>query len=247
MSTTTERKPFIAPVVDNAAQFIKKRGAVTVSELAEYLSAAGINVSGDAELTGEELAYRWRRKKFLELPVIASGSIEFVRTIAALLVNRTVDLDASNPALLKLTWDGRWDAHHEAPQPKRHKSRTGGHYHVLIVRDPGGPQQVAECWEDKFDLGFASQLLDEYLRDIVHEGWDAIFIVGCGPDRCRRDEICNLPVEEWGAPHWADDTTVSPGVEDSCNAPGSEQAFRAFRDLINKTVGVDGQSRAREH
>jgi hypothetical protein len=214
MSTTTERKPFIAPVIDNAAQFIKERGAVTVSELAEYLSAADVNISGDTELTGEELAYWWRkcRPEFLGLPVIAFGSTEFVRTIAALLINRTVDLDATNPAVLKLTWDGRWGAHRES-QPNIYKSRTGGHYHILTVRDPGGSQQVAECWEGGSDLVLAQQYLDEvYLRDFVDEGWDAIWIVGCGSDRCRRDEICNLPVEEWGAPYWGD-TTVFPGIE----------------------------------
>ncbi|CPR10492.1 hypothetical protein BN971_01881 [Mycobacterium bohemicum DSM 44277] len=57
MSTTRERKPFIAPVIDVAAEFIKKRGAVTVSELAVYLSAVGVNVRGDDEFTGKELAY----------------------------------------------------------------------------------------------------------------------------------------------------------------------------------------------
>jgi hypothetical protein len=52
---------------------------------------------------------------------------------------------ATNPALLKLTWDGRWDACREASQPTGYKSRTGGHYHIRIVRDPGGPQQVADA------------------------------------------------------------------------------------------------------
>jgi hypothetical protein len=118
-------------------------------------------------------------------------------------VNRTVDLDATNPALLKLTWDGRWDAHREASTPMKDKSRTGGHYHILTVRDPGGSEQVVKCEEGESDLGFACQYLDDvYLRDSVDEGWDAIWIVGCGPDRCRRHEICNLPVEEWGEPHW---------------------------------------------
>jgi hypothetical protein len=131
------RKPFIAPVVDLAAQFIKKRGAVTVSELAVYLSAAGVNVRGDDEFAGEELAYFWpTREEVPALPVIASGSTEFVRTIAALLVNRTVDLDATNPALPKLTWDGRWDAHRAASTPVKDKSRTAGHYHILSVRAP---------------------------------------------------------------------------------------------------------------
>jgi hypothetical protein len=49
------------------------------------------------------------------------------------------------------------------------------------------------------DLGVACQYLDEiYLRETIDEGWEAIWIVGCGPDRCRRDKICDLPVEEWG-------------------------------------------------
>jgi hypothetical protein len=204
------RKPFIAPVVDIAAQFIKQRGAVTVSELAVYLSAAGINVRGDDEFAVPEL------------PVIASGSTEFVRTIAALLVNRRFDLDATNPALLKLT--SRWYDDREASTPMKDNSHTGGHYHTLTVRDPGGSQQIAECWESDRDLGSAQQYLDEfYLPDSFDEGWDAIYIVGCGPDRCRRDEICNLPVEEWGPPHWVN-TTVFPGVDDSFNAPNSELA-----------------------
>jgi hypothetical protein len=218
------RKPFIVPVVDIAAQFIKKRGAVTISELAIHLSAAGVNVRGGDEFAGEELAPLWRRRKEVPaVPVIASGSTEFVRTIAAVLVNRTVDLDATNPAVLKLTWDGRWDDDREASTPMKDKSRTGGHYHTLTVRDPGGSQQIAECWEGERDLGLAQQYLDDvYVRDSVDEGWDAIWIVGCGPDRCRRDEICNLPVEEWGPPHWAD-TTVFSG-DDSFNAPNSELA-----------------------
>jgi hypothetical protein len=220
MSTPTERKPFIAPVVDLAAQFIEKRGAVTVSELAEYLSAAGVNVSGDAELTGEELAYFLRRKQFLELPVIASGSAEFVGTVAALLVNRGgIDLDATNSAQLELSWD---DGRRSGMRPKTHPTRckgphTSGHYHVLQVRDPGGPQQVAECWEDEMSLSHAQQYLDELVvRNAgvdcgiaVDEGWDGIWIVGCGPNRCRRDEICNLPVEEWGEPHWSGEALLS--------------------------------------
>src|ERR1700741_4702397 len=153
------RKPFIAPVVDVAAHFINKRGAVTVSELAVYLSAAGVNVRGDDEFAGEELAYLWRRKKEVPaLPVIASGSTQFVRTIAALLVNRTVDLDATNPALLKLTWDGLWYA---PSTPMKVKNRARGHYHTLTVRDPGGSQQIAECSEDERDLSHAQQYLDE--------------------------------------------------------------------------------------
>jgi hypothetical protein len=225
MSTSTERKPFIAPVVDIAAQFIRKRGAVTVSELAIYLSAAGLNVSGDAELTDEELGYLWRQRNEVPAqPVIASGSAEFVQAIAALLVNRTVDLDATNPALLKLTWDGRWDAHREASTPVKDKSRTAGHYHILTVRDPGGSQQVAECDGDEWHLGFLCQYLDEvYLREFIDEGWDAIWVVGCGSDRCRRDEICNLPVEEWGEPHWVGEGVVL-GALDCGGAPESELA-----------------------
>jgi hypothetical protein len=222
VSTTTERTPFIKPLIDSAAQFIKERGAVTVSELAEHLTAAGVNVRGDAELTGEELAYLRNRQEFLALPVIASGSTEFVRITAALLVNRTVDLDATNPALTKLTWDGRWDAYREASPPKKHRSLTGGHYHILNVRNPGGRQQIAECCEPECDLGLAQQYLDEiYLRHNVHEGWDAIWIVGCGPDRCRGDEICNQPVAEWGEPHWHDHA-VFPAAQDSGGASEDE-------------------------
>jgi hypothetical protein len=87
-------------VTDIAAEFIKRRGAATVSELAVYLSAAGVNVRGDNEFAGEELAYLWRKRQEVPaLPVIASGSTAFVRTIAALLVNRTVDLGCHQPRL----------------------------------------------------------------------------------------------------------------------------------------------------
>ena len=89
-------------------------------------------------------------------------------------------------------------------------------------RDRGGPQQIAECWEGHCGLDFAQQYLDEiYLRHYVDEGWDAIWVVGCGPERCRRDEICNLPVEEWGSPHWAGETAFL-AAEDSGDAPESE-------------------------
>ncbi|MGA9357935.1 MAG: hypothetical protein WBW75_07950 [Mycobacterium sp.] len=143
MSTTTERTPFIAPLVDKAAQFIKERGAAAISELAEYLSAAGINVSGDAELTGEELAYYWRREELQILPVIASGSGEFVWTIAALLVNRTVDLDTSNLALLKLTWYGDL----EASEQKRVKSHAEGHLAQALRRGDGRvPEALHRAW-----------------------------------------------------------------------------------------------------
>jgi hypothetical protein len=80
---------------------------------------------------------------------VVVGGAEFVQIAAALLVNRTVVLDVSDPAVLKLKWDGRWDAHRAASQPNRYKSRTGGHYHLLSVRDPGGPQQIAECAEPR--------------------------------------------------------------------------------------------------
>jgi hypothetical protein len=233
MSTRT---PFIAPVVDIAAQFIKNRGAVTVSELAVYLSAAGVNVVGDAEFAGEELAYLLGQSEELAyllgkevpaLPVIASGSTEFVRTIAALLVNRRFDLDATNPALLKLTWDGRWDDDREASTPMKDKSRTGDHYHILKVRDPGRSQQIAECWAgDDFGLAlqhFRQAYFEVYFRDSVNEGWDATCYIKCGPDRCRRDDICDPAAEESGSLHWAD-TTVFPGVDDSFNAPNSELA-----------------------
>ena len=229
MSTRT---PFIAPVVDIAAQFIKKRGAITVSELAVYLSAAGLNVSGDAELTGEELMYLWPRRKeapalpvirsgrtgFAARPVIASGRPEFVRTIAALLVNRTVDLDATNPALIKLTWDGPWDAHFEASTPVEDESRTAGHYHILIVRDPGGSQQVAECDEAECRLDLLCCYLDEVWPYYFDEGWDAIWIIECGPERCRRNEICNLPVQEWGEPHWVGNASF-PALTTSSTHP----------------------------
>ncbi|SPM40518.1 Mycobacterium numidiamassiliense ORFan [Mycobacterium numidiamassiliense] len=194
---TTESRPFVAPLVDKAAQFIESQGWVTVSELAEFLDAAGVNVHGDVELTGRDLACTSRRDRFLPLDVIASGSLQFVRIVAALLINRAVDLDAANTALVKLTSAGC-----DAARTKV-KSPTGGHYHVLTVRDPGGSQQVAECWEGHDSLSTIEQYLDEIvLRDAVDEGWDAFYIVGCGLDRRRCDEISALSVEEWGAPYW---------------------------------------------
>lgn len=57
-------------------------------------------------------------------------------------------------------------------------------------------------------MGFASQYIDLiYVHNIIKfraidEGWEGIWIVGCGPDRCRRDEICDLPAEEWGQPYF---------------------------------------------
>ncbi len=171
------------------------RGAVTISQLVGHLAWAGVNLDGNDELTGEELAHYRGDKRLAALPVIATGSNEFVLITLALLVNRTVKLDFSNPALVKLIWDGRGNI-----PCCDYKTRTAGHYHVLFVRDPGGPEQVAQSWEGKYDLTFACQYLDEiYLRDTIDEGWEAIWVVGCGPDRCRRDEICSLPVEERGS------------------------------------------------
>ncbi|ORA15560.1 hypothetical protein [Mycobacterium asiaticum] len=87
-------------------------------------------------------------------------------------MNRTADLDAANPAVLKLTWGARWNAHREASTPMKDKSRAGCHYHILTVRVPGGSQQIAECWEGEWDLGLAQQYLDEvYLHNSVDEGW----------------------------------------------------------------------------
>jgi hypothetical protein len=40
-----------------------------------------------------------------------------------------------------------------------------------------------------------------YLPETINEGWEAIWSVGCGPGRCRSDDMCNLPVEAWGEPH----------------------------------------------
>jgi hypothetical protein len=109
MTTTTKRTPFIAPAVAGAAEFIEARGAVTISELAEHLAGAGVNLDGDDELTGEELARYRGDKRFAALPVIATGSTEFVLITVALLVNRNVELDFSNPTLVKLIWGGQWD------------------------------------------------------------------------------------------------------------------------------------------
>lgn len=210
MTTTTKRAPFIAPLVDGAAEFIKTRGAVTISELAAYLAGAGVDVRGDDELTGEELAYYRRNKDFAALPVITTGSQKFMLITLALLVNRQVKLDFSDPALIKLIWDGRGDV-----SCRDDKTPTGGHYHILTVRDPGGPEQVAECSEDKCDLS-ACQFVDAVdPSDHIDEGWEAIWIVGCGPDRCRRDEICDLPVEEWGKPYWGGDAVYAPAADEN--------------------------------
>jgi hypothetical protein len=58
-----------------------------------------------------------------------------------------------------------------------------------------------------------------YLPETIDEGWEAIWIVGCGPDRCRRDEICDLPVEEWGKPHWRDYAVYGAAVHDDDENP----------------------------
>jgi hypothetical protein len=198
-STTSERTPFIAPLVDKATQFIKEHGAVTISELAEYLSTAGVNADGDEELTGKELAYFRRKKGFQDIPVIASGSFEFLRIIAAVLVNRNVKLDAANRAQAKLVCDG---SDYCAVPPEKYRGFTGGHYHILTVRDLGDPQQIAQCWREETSLTLVRSYADEDFRLGIDEGWDAIWIVGCGPDRCRKEEICKLSVYEWGDPYW---------------------------------------------
>ena len=209
MTTTKKRSLFIARKVDGAAEFIEARGAVTISELAEYLAGTGVDVRGDDGLTGNQLAYHGRDRNFSALPVIATGSTEFVLIMLALLVNRNVELDFSDPALIKLTWGGRWDEPAQR-KPCEIKTPSGGHYHILEVRDPGGPEQVTKCWEGKSDLTFACQYIDDiYLRETIDEGWEAIWIIGCGPDRCRRDEICDLPVEEWGKPYWGGDAVYA--------------------------------------
>ena len=102
------------------------------------------------------------------------------------------------------------------------KQRSPAHYHILSVRDPGGPHQVAECAEQTTtDPGFTRQYLDEIHRSVWAEGhipfdgWDAIWIVGCGPGACRRGEICDLPVEEWGEPYFERDRRSAPDANDS--------------------------------
>jgi hypothetical protein len=206
--TKTKRTPFIAPLVDGAAKFIEARGAVTIDQLAEYLVGAGVDVRGHDVLNGKQLAHWLGVRDFDALPDVATGSNEFVLITAALFINRNVELDSSDPTLVKLKSRTRLDG--RGGKLCDDKTRTGGHYHVLFVRDPGGPAQVAECFPGKCDLSFAGQWVDEiYLRASIDEGWEAIWIVGCGPDRCRRDKICDLPVEEWGEPHWGSD----PGYE----------------------------------
>ena len=183
MTTTKKRSLFIARKVDGAAKFIEARGAVTISELAEYLAGTGVDVRGHDGLMGRELARHRGDKRFAALPVIATGSTEFVLIMLALLVNRNVELDLSDPALVKLIWGGRWDEP-TGSKLSELKTPTGGHYHLLFVRDPGGSKQVAECDPGNCDLSFACQYLDEiYLCDTIDEGWEAIWIVGCGPDR----------------------------------------------------------------
>ena len=100
--------------------------------------------------------------------------------------------------------------------------RSPGHYHILSVRDPGGPQQVAECSEQTTtDPYSARQYLDEISRSVLVQGhipfggWDGIWIVGCGPQGCRRSEICDLPVEEWGEPYFERDRRSTPDTNDS--------------------------------
>jgi len=95
--------------------------------------------------------------------------------------------------------------------------RGTGHYHILSVRDPGRPRQVAECSEQTAtDPCILRQYLDEIYRSVLAEGhipfdgWDAIWIVGCGPQGCRRCEVCDLPVEEWGEPYFERDRRSMP-------------------------------------
>ena len=215
MTTTKKRSLFIARKVDGAAEFIEARGAVTISQLAEYLAGAGVNLDGTEKLTGGQLAYYRDDGDFAALPVIATGSTEFVLITLALLVNRNVELDFSDPALVELVWGGRWDVP-AGSEFFDYRTRTGGHYHILTVRDPGGPEQVAECWEGKYDLSLACHYLDEIY---LNEGWEAIWIVGCGPGRCRRDAICDLSVEEWGEPHWRDYAVYAAAVHDDDENP----------------------------
>jgi hypothetical protein len=217
MTTSEKRSLFIARKVDGAAEFIEAHGAVTISELAKYLAGTGVDVRGDDGLTGRDLALYRGDKRFAARRVIATGSTEFVLIMLALLVNRNVELDLSDPALIKLIWGGRWDEPAER-KPREIKTPTGSHYHLLFVRDPGGPEQVAECCEGQSDRSLACHYLDEiYFPEFIDEGWEAIWIIACGPDRCRRDEIPNLPVEEWGSPYWGGGDAVYAAADDGEN------------------------------
>jgi hypothetical protein len=87
---------------------------------------------------------------------------------------------------------------------------------MAFVRAPGGPEQVAQCEPGKCDLGFACQWIDEiYLPETINEGLEAIWIVGCAAGRCRRDEICDLPVEDWGEPHWGGDAVYAAAAAEN--------------------------------
>ena len=196
----------IADAVDTAARFIEERGAISFAELANFLAAIGIETDGDEVLPAGDHPvglgrndYRWYNTR--PEVTLCAGSTEFVAVADALLSTKSVALEittlgptAGGTLPVLLAWAGD-------------TQRRPGHYHVLNVRDPGGPEQLAKCWEAKTNLTFAQQYLDEvYLPDldkgrIPDDGWDAIWIVGCGPRRCRRGEICDLPVEEWGEPH----------------------------------------------
>lgn len=79
------------------------------------------------------------------------------------------------------------------------------HYHLLSVWDPGGARHRVECSEAVNGLGMAQHRADELLLLQDDSGCDAIWIVGCGPRHCRVCEIPELPVAEWGEPHWKRD------------------------------------------
>lgn len=65
--------------------------------------------------------------------------------------------------------------------------------------------------------------------DTIDEDWEATWIVGCGPGRCRRGEICDLPVQEWGKPHWGGDAVyAAPNYKNSYRVSDVDAEERAF-------------------
>jgi hypothetical protein len=106
-------------------------------------------------------------------------------------------------------------------EQQQRRSERIQHPHRRPLSRPG---QVVECGEGTSDLTLASQWIDEvYLADIyrgnaIDEGWEGIWIVGCGPARCRREDICELPMEEWGEPHWGGEAAYASTADENRTA-----------------------------
>lgn len=122
-------------------------------------------------------------------------------------MNRNVELDFSDPALIKLVWGGRQDTSRGTPAD--YHAYTGGHYHTLFVRDPGGPEQVAECDPRNNNLSLICEWIDRiYLPETINEGWEASGSSDADPAAAAaaRSAICR-----WrsGVPFWRGDAVYA--------------------------------------